>query len=429
MSELHFARYRSPSKFTHYLFRFPAKFHPPAVRCLIERFSDRQDTILDPFCGSGTLMLEAMLAGRVAIGLDVDPVAAFISRVKCTPLDPTTLRGAFEGLQRGLGTKRRPSHEYDRLIHEDLSPRSVERFRAYLDIPRIPNITHWFRTHVILDLAKLRSAILELRTTASVRDFFLACFASIIRNASNADPVPVSGLEVTAHMKRLDARGRRIDAFQLFERKVERELHGMTELWSHSKNADVIVRLGDATQMTRHIVPESVDLVITSPPYNTAVDYYRRHTLEMYWLNLVRSHEERLRLAVKYLGRVQVRVGNPRLATTFSSGYIKRLARHARSVSLVRERAFVHYCASMELSLQHIARVLKPARKAVLVVGNSKWNGRRVRATRLLIELARSEFKVCETLTYSTRNRYMSYERHNGASINREYALVLKKKA
>src|SRR3989454_450573 len=102
MPELRFAHYRNEFKYTHYLFRFPAKFHPPVVRCLIDRYSRPGDIILDPFCGSGTLLLEALLSGRAAFGLDVDPVAVFISRVKCTPLPPLELEGAFEVLKEDL---------------------------------------------------------------------------------------------------------------------------------------------------------------------------------------------------------------------------------------------------------------------------------------------------------------------------------------
>src|SRR3989442_10971296 len=122
MSQLTFSRYRNKSKYTHYLFRFPAKFHPPVVRCLIERYTREGDTILDPFCGSGTLLVEAAIAKRTILGLDVDPVAAFISRVKCRPLSPGTLERDFARLRTTLSTIRRSKREYDRLMHEDLAP-------------------------------------------------------------------------------------------------------------------------------------------------------------------------------------------------------------------------------------------------------------------------------------------------------------------
>ncbi len=428
MSRLYFARYKNELKFTHYLFRFPAKFHPPAVRCLIDTYSKPGDTILDPFCGSGTLLVEALIAGRSAVGVDVDPVAAFISRVKSTPLSPTLLEGEFDQLRRRLDLLRRPAREYNRLIHDDLSPAAINRYRRRFHIPAIPNIEHWFRVYIVLDLARLRLAIQRTSSDPRVRNFFLACFASVIRNTSNADPVPVSGLEVTAHMKRLDEEGRRIDPFQLFERRVEREIRGMRELWDHATDVCVRVQRADATELTRRLTARCIDVVITSPPYNTAVDYYRRHTLEMYWLGMVNSHEDRLTLAPRYLGRTLVRRSNARLRCRFESPYVQRLIAHARRISASRERVVTHYCASMQRALEHIARVLKRNGRAVFVVGNSKWNGRRVRATRLLTDLARDHFEVLETLTYVTRNRYMSYERHNGANVNREYALVLKKK-
>jgi DNA modification methylase len=428
MTELHFARYRNDLRLTHYLFRFPAKFHSPAIRCLIDRYTKPGDTILDPFCGSGTLLVEALLSGRPALGLDIDPVAVFISRVKCTPLPPKTLERAFETLKRDLLKARRSKRDYDRLIHDDLSQASIQRFRRALGIPRIPRIEHWFRVYVVLDLARLRNAILSAHVPPRVRSFFLACFAGIIRKASNADPVPVSGLEVTAHMRRLDERGRRIDPFELFKRRVERELIGMRQLWERAKQVPVRVQRGDATELTRQVSPESVDVVITSPPYNTAVDYYRRHMLEMYWLGMVESREQRLQLAPKYVGRILVRQSNPKLKHIFHSNYIKRLIAHAGGISAQQERTVTHYCASMQRSLQHIARVLKPKGAAVLVVGNSKWNGRRIRATKLLSEIAQDYFEVTDILTYPVYNRYMSYERRNGANVNREYVLVLKQK-
>jgi hypothetical protein len=69
---------------THYAFRFPAKFHPPVARYLVDNFSKAGDWVIDPFCGSGTLLVEGVQAGRRMHGVDLDPIAAFISRIKST---------------------------------------------------------------------------------------------------------------------------------------------------------------------------------------------------------------------------------------------------------------------------------------------------------------------------------------------------------
>jgi len=237
-------------------------------------------------------------------------------------------------------------------------------------------------------------------------------------------------------MKKLDKVGRRIDPFQLFEQKVEREIKGMKEFWDKVKHAKksskpgmkVKIRRADATALSQIVPNGSADVVITSPPYNTAVDYYRRHMLEMYWLGLVKSHDERLQLAPRYLGREGIRQKNHRLRWKTESKYIQTLLKHAEKVSTKRARALKHYSASMDRVLEEMAKALKSKGKAVVVVGNSKWNGRRVQPTRLLEELAGERFKFVERLSYTTQNRYMSFSRHNGANVNREHVLVLQKK-
>jgi DNA modification methylase len=427
MAQLYFAKYRRDARYTHYLFRFPAKFHPPVIRYLIDQYSAPKDSILDPFCGSGTLLVEALIAGRNAVGVDVDPVATFISRVKSKPIPLELLTTNFETLRSILSKLRRSDSEYERLMFEDFSQSAFTRLANEFSVPHIPNIEHWFRKYVAIDLAKLRKAILTGSFSPAVRDFFLACFAGIIRNSSNADPIPVSGLEVTSHMRKLDKKGRRIDPFQLFERRVLREISGMHALFEEATASSIRVLRGDITALKSKLGDKKFDVAITSPPYNTAVDYYRRHMLEMYWLDAVRSQEDRLELAPHYLGRAQVRQNHPSQRIEFQSAYIQRLIAHARQISPSRERAIIHYCASMQRALAQISSVLKPRRRAIFVVGNSKWNGRNVRATRLVIELAKPHFKVAECFSYPARNRYMSYARRNGADINREYVVVLDK--
>ena len=96
----------------------------------------------------------------------------------------------------------------------------------------------------------IRRSIEVARIPETHRRLFLLCFASVIRNASNADPVPVSGLEVTAHMLRLEEAGRTVDPFSLFERAAIKAMRGMDEYWHEvSDRSNVQVVQADATRL------------------------------------------------------------------------------------------------------------------------------------------------------------------------------------
>src|SRR5205823_2478462 len=108
------------SRYTHYLFRYPAKFHPPVVAKLIQQYSKVGDAILDPFCGSGTLLVEAVVNGRQPIGMDIDPVAVFIARAKTQKLSPRRLRASASKLMQKLANIRRLEAVYDRYERSDI---------------------------------------------------------------------------------------------------------------------------------------------------------------------------------------------------------------------------------------------------------------------------------------------------------------------
>src|SRR5262245_2687564 len=90
------------ARLTHYLFRYPAKFHPPVAAALIRQYTRRGDVILDPFCGSATLLVEARVLHRHGIGLDVDPVAAFIAGVKTRRIGARSLKRSAKLLLRSI---------------------------------------------------------------------------------------------------------------------------------------------------------------------------------------------------------------------------------------------------------------------------------------------------------------------------------------
>lgn len=417
-------------RYTHYLFRYPAKFHPPIVRTLIEAHSKRGDTILDPFVGSGTLLVESAIHGRHAIGWDVDPVAIAIASVKSQKYDITALHTEAARLLRILKRYERTDSEYTRRMHVDLSQAAYQRAATPLlrFIPAIPNIEHWFRRYVIVDLARIVQAIARCKLSRKHRTFFEVVFASIIRNSSNADPVPVSGLEVTAHMRKRDKVGRLVNPFTLFKQALSKALIATSDFakTAHPRVNTTAIQV-DATVGVKGRMPH-VDVVITSPPYQGAVDYYRRHTLETYWLGFARSHGDRLPVMRKYLGRLKVGQREPLVEADLPpSPLTRRWEKRIRKVSAERANAFKHYMNGMHRLFIQLAKLLRYQARAIFVVGNSNWGHTTIPTSTLFYELALPFFRLEKVYRYRLRNRYMSYTRHNGADIKDEFVLVLRR--
>ena len=415
---------------THYIFRFPAKFHPPVVKALIDKYSQHGDSVLDPFCGSGTMLVEAAVAGRHAAGSDIDPVAAFVSRVKTRRYHTTRLATSWAMLTEKLAVIRRPNQEYVDRRFQDMTESELTATIGAQDlwVPAIPNLFHWFRKYVIRDLARIHNTIRQLSVPKTHKDFFFLCFAAIIRAASNADPVPVSGLEVTSYMKRKDQAGRIVNPFVLFDKAVKNAFRGVVSYQEKTDKTTTITitqtsALNLATRFRR-----SFDAVITSPPYHSAVDYYRRHQLEMFWLGFTKTQADRLALMAEYLGRAKIAQS---LVPTRGGGQLGGLANEWEDKlergSTERARAFRHYAVSMRRVFCQLARILKDEGRAVFVVGHSMWNGAEIPTVELFAELAGPTFFVDDYAWYPVKNRYMSYRRHNGASIDKEHVLVMRK--
>lgn len=410
---------------SHRMFRYPAKFHVPVAAGLIEQFSSPGQTILDPFCGSGTVLVEASVRDRNSIGTDLDPLAVAVTAAKTTSLDFQTLEGLSRELLSNLASARRSEADYVALAMNDLDDDAFETAADGLWMPAIPRLRHWFRKYVLIDLARIREAIKSLNTSSEAHDWLMVVFASIIRNASNADPVPVSGLEVTSHMRRLDAAGRVVNPFALLERALHRAARGTGEyMAARSALTTTTVFQSDATTLRTDVQP---DVIITSPPYQNAVDYYRRHQLETFWLNLTETQADRLALQPSYIGKHRVAASNPILRASWSPSpdaqdWLDRMEEQ----SPARARDFRAYMTSMDAVFDRWAEMLPPNGLAVCVVGRSTWNGADVPTDQLFLELAHGRFDLADHLTYPVKNRYMSYARHNGANINEEHVLVLR---
>lgn len=418
-------------EYTHSLFRFPAKLHVPVVRWALNTYGRKGSLILDPFTGSGTVQVEALVKGVSSVGIDVDPLACLIAKVKTTPINPKRLLRTLERIEFELAESVRLHQTQETESGADITERRYLTERANLPIPSLPNITHWFRKYVIVDLANILNAIEQVASPGVENDFFSACLAAIIRRVSNADPAPVSGLEVTRIQAKKNAT-RKIRVFREFYSKTRQEIQGMNELWEARENsslkAKALVINSDAISGLKTREDGEFSLVVSSPPYCRAVEYSRRHQLEMYWLGLVKSQTEHVALAHSYIGRRLVRESDWKENGDFGVQRLDKTIRQIADIDPHKGRTVKQYFYSMSETLEALARALTKTGTAVCVVGNSTCCGVPIPTANFIAELASEYFQVKNHFSYALQNHSMQYGLWNGDGIKHEHVLVLKPK-
>jgi len=421
-------------RLTHYLFKFPAKFHPPIVRWVLDRFGRKGSILLDPFNGSGTVQVEALARGISSVGVDIDPVACFIARAKTTPLDPKDIQQGLARVQKKVAPYMAAHATEESRPGADITQRRFDREVRGLSIPPIPNITHWFRRYVIVDLGVLFAVVEQARLSAPLRLFLKACIGSIIRNVSNADPAPVSGLEVTSVQAKKNA-SRRIPVFKTFFRKVKDAITGMAQLSEahllQKCPASAWVVQGDALHLGavlgRRGLPEAdYPLVVTSPPYCRAVEYSRRHSLEMYWLGFIDSQEQHIALTHRYLGRKLVRKSDWNDDQSFGVEALDAAIESIAERDPSKARTARHYFAHMKEFLASLHCIVARQGTVVLVLGDSVCCKVPIRTAAHVGALASEHFALTNSFSYAIRNQYMQYGLWNGDGIREEHVLILK---
>ncbi|MFW9974497.1 MAG: DNA methyltransferase [Candidatus Thorarchaeota archaeon] len=362
------------SYLTHGVHKFPAKFFPELPRYLIRKYSNTSDTVLDPMCGSGTVVLEAMLNNRIAIGVDIDPIARLIAKVKTTPINPKTLDIAARVLS-----------EQIRFLHDssDYNP----------PIPEFHYRDSWFRPFVLSELAIIKDSIevLFLKNMyesewQNIRDFFHVVLSSIIRDVSNADPHCTRTVLRKKVVKKISPG----DTIAKFTEMLFRQCTSMSKFSRIAKTLNINeVHLPIGNAIETNLDDDSIDLALTSPPYINAVDYPRTHQLEMYWLGLLKegplSHIKR-----EYIGTETVYKNE--YSSLKTSGYETLDPILERIFNVDPRRSFIVYkfFKDMEKQLSEMSRILKPEARYCIAIGNNLIRGVEVQSNKILSDIATS---------------------------------------
>lgn len=245
---------------THGIHPYPAKFIPQIPRQIVELFPpDPGTVVLDPFCGSGTTLAEAAAAGYEAVGIDVHPLATLIAKVKT----------------------HRPASNVAKIASEV----SAEARQASAAIPDIPRLSHWFEPAVQQALANL-IFIVDRLDDDLVRDALRVALSSIIVRVSNQES-DTRYAAVKKNVRATDVYSQFTRAAVALEQAYETQFGGLFG----SANAgrvppQVRVLTRDILTVSPEDVGKSVGLVVSSPPYPNAYEYWLYHKYRMYWLGM-----------------------------------------------------------------------------------------------------------------------------------------------
>lgn len=353
----------------HRWYEYVQGFDPElAARKLKERAQGEQVVALDPFCGSGTTLVAAQFLGFEAVGSDANPLMCLVSEAKTTwNVPPEELR---EHAERVLRAIRRAGGK----------PSADEG-------PEIPmkSFNKWFRPEVLKEVAAGSRALRELegQDLAVVRLLRMA-YAKALFDSSQVSMCP--GI---TFVKR--PRPPLSETFARRSGMIVSDLRMLRSRGLHERGP-ARVFTGDARRLGGQVGGESVDLIFTSPPYPTDVEYTRQTRAELFFLGFVRTMDD-VRAIKKRMVRGSPKNlyesdNNERLVARYDAiGHVSgRIADRLRGKNwgwdyarMVRE-----YFGDMLLCLREMLRVLKPGGWAMLVVGDQTCKGVMIPVTAIL---------------------------------------------
>lgn len=411
----------------HDWYLIPESYSEPLVERAIKKFDiGSNDTILDPFSGSGTTVITAALNGVNGVGLEVNPFLCFASQTK---LDwDVDLAGFSMSLKRVL-QEAQPlldslSAQPD-LATRLLPPGTIDKAHAILSElqePAMPRLYKWM-TKVVAQKILIFDYLIGLYVPARLRAHFLLALAAILRPASN--------MKLTAHAFGSNTQKADAPVYELFTGKITKiydDLLLLRSLDTKFGRASIVhTDSRNASAIKGQIEP--VSLAITSPPYLNNLDYTMQTRLELFFLRFVNSMDDlrNLRKAMVICDAKAMykdvkdseRVSDVRSIQAIASN----LQEAHKDKNWGWDYAFMttQYFGGILRVLEEVKPLLRHDARFVLIVGESAHSGIRIPLPEILAELgerAGYRFEQLNTL----RCRRSSSHKHD----LREVELVLR---
>lgn len=241
---------------------YPARFISEIPDTLIkELMRGKKSLVFDPFCGSGTTLVAAQKNGLKSVGVDLNPIACLLSRVKTSQLPDDFL-----------------------ILANSIKEKAKDAYNDDVTVPDIPNLGHWFKKDIQIAISTLLQEINKV-TNKYNSDLLRLSLSSII--------VRVSNQESDTRYAAIEKNYTSDDVYDAFLKACKKANQALTGRNNVDKEAFVIEQ--DILTIEKDQIPGKVGLVVTSPPYPNAYEYWLYHKYRMWWLGLdplnVRTYE------------------------------------------------------------------------------------------------------------------------------------------
>jgi len=422
---------------THSIHNYPAIMVYPISRNIISTVKKYQEieSLLDPFMGSGTVLLEGLLAGIDKIyGNDLNPLAYRIAKAKTKVLDPKDLC-VVDKLIKDINKKyaeysevldgvneyiKKNNFDITAKIYEkgnwgECAPKILNQYlhekKVIIRIPDIKNLGFWFVPKCVLELAIIKMEIDKIENI-DIKDYIMIAFSETTRIVSNRR----NGEFKMYRMKPEKVKIFNPDVKGCFYNILDENVKKMIELSNRLENresSDIKLSLDDAS-ILKNVPDNSVDLVITSPPYGdskTTVAYGQFSRVSLQWCDYDRyTYKDIVDIDKNLMG-----------GTTYKKGYKFDIKSETLKASLDKileydknlERAGDVYSFYKDLSviLATVTRKCRNNGYQFWVVGNRTVKEVQLPTDKILVEIGKHEgLEHVMTLGRNISNKVMPSE-------------------
>ncbi len=371
-------------------------------------------TVLDPFAGVGTTLVEAQLRGWRSVGFEINAYAALACRSKlaAADIDPDALAKAIDGYREQVG-------KIEALADAGLLNGHRPRSAAPAGFnTRVPFYANKVLPKVLFTLDYADSLPSQLA------ELFKLAFASVMVSFSNYTYEPSLGSRLGAGKPSLND----APVVDVVARKLEAMLSDVRWLAGQDDvSHDWAIHERSIMEGLEVMEPDSVDLLLTSPPYLNNYHYVRNTRPQMYWLGFASSPRDLRKLEETNFGKFWqvVREQNP-IGLDFKMPEIEKQLKRLRKLRIEKGvyggNGWANYAATYYNDtyrfLEIVAQVLKPGSAAVIVVGNSLLQGIELKIEEHFATIGEMHGLVCEDIHIVREKRVGSSIVNTGAREN-----------